>query len=93
MVGDELAGFVSLTPRGPCYSIAAYFAADTLRFRRDEGLFEIRLLTVAARRRGWRLAPLLMYAALVLPDARRAGIDGRAGTGVRVGREPGGGQI
>jgi histidinol-phosphate/aromatic aminotransferase/cobyric acid decarboxylase-like protein len=63
-VGGELAGFISVTPPGPRYSIDKYFAVDTLPFTRDEGLFEIRLLTVAAERRGWRLAALLMYAAL-----------------------------
>ena len=63
-VGGELAGFVSVTPPGPRYSVDRYFAADALPFARDDGLFEIRLLTVVEERRGSGIAPLLMYAGL-----------------------------
>jgi histidinol-phosphate/aromatic aminotransferase/cobyric acid decarboxylase-like protein len=61
----EVAGFVSLTPpgTGTGYSIDKYFRRDDLPFAVDEGLFEVRLLTVRRRHRGTKLAALLMYAA------------------------------
>jgi histidinol-phosphate/aromatic aminotransferase/cobyric acid decarboxylase-like protein len=60
----ELAGFVSITPPGPAgYSIDKYAARETLPFAFDDGLYEVRLLTVLKPHRGSELATLLMYAA------------------------------
>ena len=63
--GDGIAGFISLTPP-ECgrYSIDKYFARGDLPFAVDEGLFEVRLLTVQKPYRGTRVAALLGYAAL-----------------------------
>ena len=93
-VGGELAGFVSLTPPGPRYSVDKYFAADALPFARDEGLFEIRLLTVLEERRGSGIAALLMYAGLrwaeqhgathVLALGREEVLDSYVGNGFRA---------
>jgi histidinol-phosphate/aromatic aminotransferase/cobyric acid decarboxylase-like protein/GNAT superfamily N-acetyltransferase len=59
-----MAGFVSITLPGHAgYSIDKYFARETLPFPFDDGLFEIRLLTVLKNHRGRDLAMLLMYAA------------------------------
>ena len=70
-VGGDLLGFVSLTPPGQAsYSVDKYFARDDLPFDFDEGLWEVRLLTVAAQHRGRALALLLMYAALRLIESR-----------------------
>lgn len=56
---------MSLTPPDVSrYSIDKYFARAELPFSVDEGLFEVRLLTVCKRYRGTRLALLLGYAAL-----------------------------
>jgi histidinol-phosphate/aromatic aminotransferase/cobyric acid decarboxylase-like protein len=60
----KLAGFISITPpQSGRYSIDKYFAREALPFAVDEGLHEIRLLTVLRPRRGSELALLLMYAA------------------------------
>ncbi len=63
-LGDEVAGFVSLTPPGsdPC-SIDKYFSRDQLPFTIDDGCFEVRLLTVCKQHRGTALAAILMFAA------------------------------
>ena len=63
--GDEIAGFISLTPP-ECrrYSIDKYFSRGDLPFAVDEGLYEVRLLTVRKSFRGSRVAALLGYAAL-----------------------------
>jgi histidinol-phosphate/aromatic aminotransferase/cobyric acid decarboxylase-like protein len=63
--GDEIAGFISLTPP-ECrrYSIDKYFPRGDLPFAVDEGLYEVRLLTVLKSFRGSRVAALLGYAAL-----------------------------
>ncbi len=64
-LGGALAGFVSLTPPGsPAYSIDKYFPRTALPFAVDDGLWEVRLLTVPRSHRGSELASLLMYAAL-----------------------------
>ena len=63
-VAGQVAGFISITPPGGRYSIDKYFSADALTFQRDEGLFEIRLLSVVAEQRGGKVAATLMYAAL-----------------------------
>jgi histidinol-phosphate/aromatic aminotransferase/cobyric acid decarboxylase-like protein len=69
-VGGHIAGFISITPPGARYSIDKYFAPDALPVARDDGLFEIRLLSVVAEQRGGLLAPLLMYAALRFVEER-----------------------
>ena len=69
-VSGHIAGFISITPPGARYSIDKYFAPDALPIARDNGLFEIRLLSVAAEQRGGLLAVLLMYAALRYVEAR-----------------------
>ena len=63
-VNKEIIGFISITP--PCrqsYSIDKYVARDELPFPFDNGLYELRLLTVTKPNRGWGLVNLLMYAA------------------------------
>lgn len=63
-LGGEVAGFISITPPNlGHYSIDKYFGRETLPFSVDEGLYEIRLLTVIKAHRGRELATLLMYAA------------------------------
>jgi histidinol-phosphate/aromatic aminotransferase/cobyric acid decarboxylase-like protein/GNAT superfamily N-acetyltransferase len=69
--GGEIAGFVSITPPGhERYSIDKYLARDDLPFALDDGVYEVRLLTVAAAHRGRPIAGLLMYAALRWIEAR-----------------------
>ena len=64
-VDGELGGFVSITPAGqPAYSIDKYFTRAALTFAVDDGLCEVRLLTVLKAHRGRELAMLLMYGAL-----------------------------
>ena len=63
--GGELAGFVSLTPPDALrYSLEKYMSRDELPFECDNGLFEVRVLTVTPEHRGSPIALLLMYAAL-----------------------------
>ncbi len=67
----EIAGFVSLTPPGrDRYSVDKYFSRDEIPFPFDDGLWEVRLLTVPPRSRGRALAFLLMYAAFRLAESR-----------------------
>jgi histidinol-phosphate/aromatic aminotransferase/cobyric acid decarboxylase-like protein/N-acyl-L-homoserine lactone synthetase len=62
--GTEILGFVSITPPGHgSYSIDKYFSRTGLPFAVDTTLYEVRLLTVPAHRRGRAVAVLLMYAA------------------------------
>jgi histidinol-phosphate/aromatic aminotransferase/cobyric acid decarboxylase-like protein len=69
--GGEVAGFISLTSPGRNgYSLDKYFSRDALPFSCDDGLWEVRLLTVPPRRRGRALAFLLMYAAFRLVESR-----------------------
>lgn len=69
--GGEVAGFISLTPPGRNgYSLDKYFSRDALPFACDDGLWEVRLLTVPPRRRGRALAFLLMYAAFRFIESR-----------------------
>ena len=64
-IGDEVVGFVSVTPPGfGRYSIDKYIEGSALPIPRDDGLFECRILTVDARHRGSGIAAILMYAAL-----------------------------
>lgn len=63
-VSGQLAGFISITPPGQeRYSIDKYFPRPSLPFTVDEGLYEVRLLTVLPAYRGSEVAVLLMYAA------------------------------
>ena len=63
-LAGKMAGFISVTTPGqPRYSIDKYFARETLPFPVDDGLYEVRLLTVLRAHRGSELALLLMYAA------------------------------
>ncbi len=63
-IGEEIAGFMSITPPGPGgYSIDKYLKREQLPFPWDEHLYEVRLLTVVKACRGRELAMLLMYAA------------------------------
>jgi histidinol-phosphate/aromatic aminotransferase/cobyric acid decarboxylase-like protein len=59
-----VAGFISITPPGGRFSIDKYFPPDVTSFARDDGAFEIRLLSVTAMQRGGAVAAILMYAAL-----------------------------
>jgi histidinol-phosphate/aromatic aminotransferase/cobyric acid decarboxylase-like protein len=69
--GGEVHGFVSVTPPGqPSYSIDKYFPRPQLPFPVDDGLYEIRLLTVLPSSRGWFWALALMYAAFRWAEAR-----------------------
>lgn len=69
--GDDLAGFVSITPPGrDGYSIDKYFRRDELPFAVEEGLFEIRLLTVLPGHRATDVATALMVAAFRWVEAR-----------------------
>ncbi|HSL43717.1 MAG TPA: histidinol-phosphate transaminase [Anaerolineales bacterium] len=64
-VGEEIAGFVSVTPPNEVgYSIDKYFTREELPFRFDQELYETRILTVSKSWRNSRVAALLMYAAL-----------------------------
>lgn len=62
--GEELVGFISITPPGHGrYSIDKYVRRDELALAFDDGLYELRVLTVARKHRNSRLAATLMYAA------------------------------
>ncbi len=66
-VGNDVAGFISVTPPGRAYSLDKYLPRDRWPFACDDGLYEIRLLTVAPAYRtsalGSKLAAVLMHAA------------------------------
>ena len=63
-VGNELAGFISVTPpAGGAYSIDKYLQRSRMPFAFDDKLYEVRILTVRKPYRGRQLAVLLMYAA------------------------------
>ncbi|MGZ4963280.1 MAG: aminotransferase class I/II-fold pyridoxal phosphate-dependent enzyme [Limisphaerales bacterium] len=62
-IGSELVGFVSITPPGRTYSIDKYIERDDLPFPLDEGVYEVRLLTLLKPFRRTELATQLMYAA------------------------------
>jgi histidinol-phosphate/aromatic aminotransferase/cobyric acid decarboxylase-like protein/GNAT superfamily N-acetyltransferase len=69
--GPELLGFISVTPPGDHgYSIDKYLDRESLPFPCDDGLYEVRLLTVKRSHRGRQVAGLLMYAALRWVEAR-----------------------
>jgi histidinol-phosphate/aromatic aminotransferase/cobyric acid decarboxylase-like protein/GNAT superfamily N-acetyltransferase len=94
-IGGAVGGFVSLTPPGsPAYSIDKYFPRAQLPFTVDDGLWEVRLLTVPRSHRGSEIATLLMYAALRWVESHggtRIVVIGRreiAGLYARVGLRP-----
>lgn len=66
-----IAGFISITPPGNgSYSVDKYFRRDDVPAPFDEGLYELRLLTVARAFRGSLTAAVLMYAALRWIESR-----------------------
>lgn len=63
--GDRLVGYISITPPGHrAYSIEKYLPRDEIPVTFDDGLYELRLLTVTASRRSRVVAAVVMYAAL-----------------------------
>jgi len=69
--GDQLAGFVSITPPGgPSYGIDKYFKRAELPFAVDDTLYEIRVLTVPQESRRRLLASALMFAAFRWSEER-----------------------
>lgn len=78
---DQILGFVSITPPNQYYSVDKYFPRHSFPFLFDNGLFEIRLLTVLKPFRNTNVAALLMYSAF-------RWIESRNGTRVvAIGRE------
>lgn len=66
-----IAGFISITPPGNgSYSVDKYFRRDDVPAPFDEGLYELRLLTVTRAFRGSLVAAVLMYAALRWIESR-----------------------
>ena len=63
-IGNELAGFISITPPGGAYSVDKYLRRQEFPELSDPSLHELRLLTVMDRFRRREAAGLLMYAAL-----------------------------
>ena len=69
-VAGAVVGFVSITPPGTVgYSIDKYFARRDVPLAFDQGLYEVRLLTVTRAHRGTRVALLLMHGALRYVEA------------------------
>ena len=65
--GDELCGFVSVTPPGPSgYAFEKYWPRDQIPFHLDDRLYEIRLLVVCEPWRRYRLSYLLLYGAWMI---------------------------
>jgi histidinol-phosphate/aromatic aminotransferase/cobyric acid decarboxylase-like protein len=70
-VGRDVAGFVSITPPNDVgYSIDKYFARDDVPLAFDQGLYEVRLLTVTSTLRASRIAAVLMYGAWRYVESR-----------------------
>jgi histidinol-phosphate/aromatic aminotransferase/cobyric acid decarboxylase-like protein len=68
---DEIIGFLSITPPGhDRYSVDKYVSRGELPVPVDDGLYEVRLLTVAKTHRTSRATLLLMHAALRWIDER-----------------------
>ena len=64
-VKDDVVGFISVTPPdGASYSVDKYFSRSEVPVPFDDGLYELRILTVAEPHRGGLVAPALTYAAL-----------------------------
>ena len=71
--GDAVVGFVAITPPNRHgYSVDKYFARPDMPFVYDDGLYEVRLLTVLKPSRRSLLAPLLMYAAMSYAESQGA---------------------
>ncbi|MBZ5686150.1 MAG: aminotransferase class I/II-fold pyridoxal phosphate-dependent enzyme [Acidobacteriia bacterium] len=70
-VDGRIAGFVSITPPGHHYSVDKYFTRDVFPFSFDDGVYEVRLLTVIPEHRRLAIASLLMYAALRWIEGQR----------------------
>jgi histidinol-phosphate/aromatic aminotransferase/cobyric acid decarboxylase-like protein len=71
--GETVLGFVSVTPPGTLgYSIDKYFLRADVPLAFDDGLYEIRLLTVVHPARRSDLASLLMYGAFRYCESRGA---------------------
>jgi histidinol-phosphate/aromatic aminotransferase/cobyric acid decarboxylase-like protein len=70
VAGGRIVGFVSITPPGQHYSVDKYFAREDFPFPFDDGLYEVRLLTVLPSHRRLPVAGLLMYASLRWIEAR-----------------------
>ncbi|NIR50121.1 aminotransferase class I/II-fold pyridoxal phosphate-dependent enzyme [candidate division KSB1 bacterium] len=61
----EIAGFVSITPPNQSkFSVDKYLSRDNIPVNFNNKLFEARILTVDKRYRGFKIAYLLMYAAI-----------------------------
>jgi histidinol-phosphate/aromatic aminotransferase/cobyric acid decarboxylase-like protein/GNAT superfamily N-acetyltransferase len=72
-IDGEVAGFISITPPGRGkYSIDKYVARDEMPVVFDDGLYELRVLTVAKEHRNSRLAAALMYAGFRWAEERGA---------------------
>jgi histidinol-phosphate/aromatic aminotransferase/cobyric acid decarboxylase-like protein len=70
---NVIVGFVSITPPNPRgYSIDKYFVRADTPLEYDDGLYEVRLLTVVDHHRHSGLAALLMYAALRYAESQGA---------------------
>jgi histidinol-phosphate/aromatic aminotransferase/cobyric acid decarboxylase-like protein/predicted GNAT family N-acyltransferase len=68
---DEIVGFLSITPPGhDRYSVDKYVPRAELPVPVDDGLYEVRLLTVAKSHRTSRATLLLMHAAMRWIDER-----------------------
>ena len=79
--GDELAGFVSITPPGHGrYSLDKYLRREEWPVTVDEGLFEVRLLTVVEHLRNKPIVAFLMHA------VRRFAIENHATSLIAIGR-------
>lgn len=61
--GEAIAGFLSITSPGNRYSLDKYVDRNRWPFDVDDGLYELRLLTVVAAERSGPVAMLLMHAA------------------------------
>lgn len=71
--GHAIVGFVAITPPNPHgYSVDKYFARRDMPFVFDEGLYEVRLLTVVESDRHTMVATLLMYGALRYVESQGA---------------------
>jgi len=68
--GAQVCGFVAITPPASSrFSLDKYFSRAELPFSFDDGLYEVRLLTVVPSRRRSLLAVLLMYSAFRYVEA------------------------
>jgi len=64
-VNDQIVGFVAVTPPNAIgYSIDKYFSREEVPITFDQGLFEIRLLTVIGPKRGSHVGAFLYFGAL-----------------------------